>query len=48
LPWAAVASWMARLHEEADAAAVRTPLPPEPDRARVEDFLIRVRRASAA
>ncbi|MEV0263204.1 nucleotidyltransferase domain-containing protein [Streptomyces sp. NPDC050617] len=48
LTWSAVESWMARLRDEADAAAVRTPLPPEPDRARVEDFLVRVRRASAA
>ncbi|WP_329130411.1 nucleotidyltransferase domain-containing protein [Streptomyces sp. NBC_01476] len=36
------------LHEETDAAAARTPLPQEPDRARVEDFLLRVRRASAS
>ncbi len=48
VPWAEVERRMRRLSEEADAAAVRTPLPPEPDRGRVEDFLIRVRRASAA
>ncbi|MFE0132110.1 DNA polymerase beta superfamily protein [Streptomyces sp. NPDC059037] len=46
--WADVEAWMNRLTAEADAAAARTPLPPEPDRRRVEDFLFRVRRASAA
>jgi hypothetical protein len=47
VPWQQVERWMRRLSDEADAAAVRTPLPPEPDRARVQDFLVRVRRASA-
>ncbi|MBT2369654.1 nucleotidyltransferase domain-containing protein [Streptomyces sp. ISL-10] len=47
VPWERVESWMTRLSEEADSAAHATPLPPEPDRARVEDFLVRVRRASA-
>ncbi|MEV8021014.1 nucleotidyltransferase domain-containing protein [Streptomyces sp. NPDC086554] len=46
--WTDVEAWMNRLAAEADAAAARTPLPPEPDRRRVEDFLFRVRRASAA
>lgn len=46
MPWPEVESWMERLREEADAAAERTPLPHGPDRARVEDFLIRTRRAS--
>ncbi|MFF3327216.1 DNA polymerase beta superfamily protein [Streptomyces sp. NPDC002889] len=45
--WPRVESWMTRLAEEADAAAHRSPLPAEPDRARVEDFLVRTRRASA-
>ncbi|WP_351233033.1 nucleotidyltransferase domain-containing protein [Streptomyces sp. NPDC002133] len=45
--WAQVESWMTRLADEADAAATRTPLPESPDRARVEDFLVRTRRASA-
>ncbi|MFJ6631699.1 DNA polymerase beta superfamily protein [Streptomyces sp. NPDC091376] len=45
--WREVESWMSRLSEEAADAALRTPLPAEPDRARVEDFLVRVRRASA-
>ncbi|MBA2949949.1 nucleotidyltransferase domain-containing protein [Streptomyces himalayensis] len=47
VPWQEVESRMARLAAEADEAATRSPLPAEPDRARVEDFLIRVRRASA-
>ncbi len=46
--WPEVRSWMRALMDEADAAAARTPLPADPDRPRVEDFLIRVRRASAA
>ncbi|MFC5803502.1 DNA polymerase beta superfamily protein [Streptomyces formicae] len=48
VPWREVESWMTRLTDEADAAAARTPLPGTPDRARVEDFLVRTRRASAA
>ncbi|MFE2430016.1 DNA polymerase beta superfamily protein [Streptomyces sp. NPDC059373] len=48
VPWPEVEARMIRLSDEADAAALRTPLPAEPDRARVEDFLIRVRHASAA
>ncbi|WP_420032894.1 DNA polymerase beta superfamily protein [Streptomyces sp. cg28] len=48
VPWPEVDRRMARLTEEADAAADRTPLPAEPDRPRVEDFLFRTRRASAA
>jgi len=47
LPWPEVESWMTRLATETDEAATRTPLPAEPDRRRVEDFLIGVRRASA-
>jgi hypothetical protein len=45
--WPRVEAWMSRLAEEADAAAATSPLPPEPDHARVEDFLIRTRRTSA-
>lgn len=45
--WEEVRGRMRRLHDEVDAAAARTALPAEPDRARVEDFLVRVRRASA-
>lgn len=46
--WGEFERWMSRLATEADeAAAARSPLPPEPDHTRVEDFLVRVRRASA-
>ena len=47
VPWPEVERRMTRLTEENDAAAAVSPLPAEPDRARVEDFLVRVRRASA-
>ncbi|MEV5439094.1 nucleotidyltransferase domain-containing protein [Streptomyces sp. NPDC052682] len=47
VPWPRVDSWMTRLAREAEEAASRSPLPDRPDRRRVEDFLIRVRRASA-
>jgi len=47
LTWPQVDSWMTRLATEAEEAARRSILPPEPDRRRVEDFLLRVRRASA-
>ncbi|MDQ0944496.1 DNA polymerase beta superfamily protein [Streptomyces sp. V1I1] len=46
VPWPRVEAWMTHLADEADAAAPGSPLPPEPDRARVEDFLFRTRRAS--
>ncbi|MFD3909580.1 nucleotidyltransferase domain-containing protein [Streptomyces sp. CB04723] len=46
--WPEVERRMDRLGAENDEAAARTPLPPEPDRAVVEDFLVRTRRASAA
>jgi hypothetical protein len=47
LGWEEVRGWMRTLHEEADDALTRSPLPAEPDQARVEDFLVRVRRRSA-
>ncbi|SHN11346.1 hypothetical protein SAMN05216499_12131 [Actinacidiphila paucisporea] len=47
LSWEETRGWMRTLHGEVDLAAARTPLPEEPDRARVEDFVVRVRRASA-
>ncbi|MEU1197878.1 nucleotidyltransferase domain-containing protein [Streptomyces sp. NPDC005813] len=47
VPWERVEAWMSRLAAETDEAAAGSPLPYEPDRARVEDFLVRVRRASA-
>ncbi|MCX5197596.1 nucleotidyltransferase domain-containing protein [Streptomyces sp. NBC_00249] len=45
--WAEADAWMTRLTDEADAALTASPLPAEPDHARVEDFLLRTRRASA-
>ncbi|MFF5726013.1 DNA polymerase beta superfamily protein [[Kitasatospora] papulosa] len=48
VPWGEVERRMTRLAAENDEAAARSPLPPEPDRERVEDFLVRARRASAA
>ncbi|MFC8103282.1 DNA polymerase beta superfamily protein [Streptomyces sp. NPDC057363] len=47
VPWPEVESRMARLAEEGEEAARRGPLPGEPDRRRVEDFLVRTRRVSA-
>ncbi|KMS71503.1 nucleotidyltransferase [Streptomyces leeuwenhoekii] len=47
VPWHEVESWMTRLEREAEQAARRSPLPELPDRRRVEDFLLRARRASA-
>lgn len=48
LTWEEVDAWMARLQEETEGALARTVLPAEPDHARVQDFLVRTRRASAA
>ncbi|MBZ4323861.1 nucleotidyltransferase domain-containing protein [Streptomyces huiliensis] len=48
LPWPEAERRLNRLRDELETAASATPLPAVPDRARVEDFLIRVRRASAA
>lgn len=45
--WPEIEGWMRSLHADLDDAVARTPLPPLPDRARVEAFLIGVRRASA-
>ncbi|OKK14628.1 nucleotidyltransferase [Streptomyces sp. CB00455] len=47
LTWDEVDAWMTRLTQESEAALATTTLPGEPDRARVEDFLHRARRASA-
>ncbi|MGW5849501.1 nucleotidyltransferase domain-containing protein [Streptomyces sp. NPDC055254] len=47
LGWDEMDAWMTRLVAETDAALTTTPLPAEPDRARVADFLLRTRRASA-
>ncbi|WKE72469.1 DNA polymerase beta superfamily protein [Streptomyces sp. WP-1] len=48
VPWTAVESRMTRLATETETALRHTPLPPEPDRARVADFLFRTRRDSAS
>ncbi|MYW10559.1 nucleotidyltransferase [Streptomyces sp. SID2563] len=48
IPWPEVARRMTLLAAENDEAAAASPLPDEPDRARIEDFLVRTRRASAA
>jgi uncharacterized protein len=45
--WSGVEAWMARLGAETEQALRRSPLAPEPDEARVADFLFRTRRASA-
>ncbi|MFF4104916.1 DNA polymerase beta superfamily protein [Streptomyces sp. NPDC001903] len=47
LSWPEVDGWMTRLREESDTALTATPLPPDPDHARVADFLLRTRRTSA-
>ncbi|WP_424860765.1 nucleotidyltransferase domain-containing protein [Streptomyces sp. MMS24-I29] len=47
VPWPEVERRMTRLVEENDEAVRTSPLPPQPDRCRVEDFLVRTRRASA-
>ncbi|MFJ4865905.1 MULTISPECIES: DNA polymerase beta superfamily protein [unclassified Streptomyces] len=48
LTWEEVDAWMTRLGDETDSALATTVLPAEPDHARVQDFLVRTRRASAA
>ncbi|MFG2817555.1 DNA polymerase beta superfamily protein [Streptomyces sp. NPDC048410] len=48
VPWPEVEARMTRLSAEADTALPHTPLPAEPDQARVADFLYRTRQASAA
>jgi predicted nucleotidyltransferase len=45
--WAEVEARMAGLAAQTEEALAGSPLPPEPDHARVADFLFRVRRASA-
>lgn len=45
--WSEVQARVTRLEREAGEAARHGPLPAEPDRRRVEDLLVRARRASA-
>ncbi|MYR45575.1 nucleotidyltransferase domain-containing protein [Streptomyces sp. SID5910] len=47
VPWPEVDARMTRLVEESERAVRGSPLPEEPDRRRVEDFLVRTRQASA-
>lgn len=47
VPWARVEAWMTRLGDEAQEAVAASPLPTDPDRARVQDFLFRTRLSSA-
>ncbi|MFI9052662.1 DNA polymerase beta superfamily protein [Streptomyces sp. NPDC053427] len=47
VPWPVVERRMATLSEEAAAAVSGSPLPADPDRARVADFLFRARRGAA-
>ncbi|MER6449940.1 nucleotidyltransferase [Streptomyces venezuelae] len=47
LTWEEADAWMTRLQEETESALAATALPAEPDHARVQDFLVRTRRASA-
>ena len=44
LPWSEVERWRADLTASLDESLVTTPLPAEPDKARVEAFLVSVRR----
>lgn len=44
--WEDAERWMGRLQDEADRARDTSPLPAAPDRARVEDFLVRARKAA--
>ncbi|MEU6868824.1 nucleotidyltransferase domain-containing protein [Streptomyces sp. NPDC046876] len=48
LPWREVDAWMTRLTEEAEAALNTSPLPESPNHPRIESFLTRTRRTSAA
>lgn len=46
LPWADIRAWRADLTTRLDQALARSPLPEEPDTARVEEWLASVRRRS--
>lgn len=43
-PWEEIRAWVSTLEDELRLAARHTALPEEPDRARVNDFLVRTRR----
>ncbi|WP_245623124.1 nucleotidyltransferase domain-containing protein [Spirillospora albida] len=44
--WDAIDAWRAALTADLDEALARSPLPPEPDRDRVEDLLVSIRERS--
>ncbi|WP_396445351.1 DNA polymerase beta superfamily protein [Actinomadura sp.] len=44
--WDEIETWRASLTADLDGAVARSPLPPEPDRAAVEDLLVSIRRRS--
>ncbi|GLZ13412.1 nucleotidyltransferase [Actinomadura sp. NBRC 104425] len=48
MPWDDIAAWRAELAADMDQALAGTPLPAEPDRARIEKFLLSVRRREVA
>lgn len=47
MPWDEIESWRLTLHREFEQAYAATTLPPQPDYARVNDYLIRARRSRA-
>lgn len=46
MPWEESEAWRLRLHKEFDEALKETSLPERPDYERVNDFLVRARRAA--
>ncbi|WP_067482467.1 nucleotidyltransferase domain-containing protein [Actinomadura hibisca] len=46
MPWDEITAWRESLTTELDGALARSPLPADPDRERIEDFLYSVRRRS--
>jgi hypothetical protein len=47
VPWAEIEAWRESLTRDLGTAVERSALPAEPDRARVEEFLVSVRRRDA-
>lgn len=47
VPWARIDAWRESLTRDMDAALTRSALPGEPDRTRVEEYLVSVRRRGA-
>ncbi|MFL6074186.1 MAG: DNA polymerase beta superfamily protein [Mycobacteriales bacterium] len=46
MPWPRIREWTTRLAADLTEARATSPLPPSPDRARVDDFLRRARRSA--